>query len=298
MINRILSIDGGGMRGYLPCSMLEYLENKTGLLSYQMFGSISGTSIGGILACLLASGQPASEAKKFFTEDGPVIFKPSSDPARKDGILKSRYESGPIEDVLHKRLGQLRMTDLKVPIVVPSFDLASGHRYIFHSGSENWWLWQVARATSAAQSYFPAFRVLGRVLWDGGIVANNPSAFAEAFNYNDLTTDYRIVSLGCGEGNSGMSPAQLENAEDFGIVKVAEITFAGLFANGPHGVDDCLGMRLGDRYVRMQPTLTKDLPIDGASPADLVALEDAAQAALRQFQPQLDALAAEFSPKG
>ena len=75
-MKKILSIDGGGMKGYVPCSVLVELEKRMGKPCYEVFDMVSGTSIGGILACLISSGKSASEALEFFTTDGPAIEYP------------------------------------------------------------------------------------------------------------------------------------------------------------------------------------------------------------------------------
>ena len=62
------------MKGYIPCSVLIALEAKAGKPCGEIFDLFAGTSIGGIMACLLATGRSAADSIKFFNEDGPKIF--------------------------------------------------------------------------------------------------------------------------------------------------------------------------------------------------------------------------------
>ena len=74
---KILSIDGGGIKGLYSASFINYLEEKYDTISADCFDLICGTSTGGILALALASRIPANEIIKFYEEWGPKIFPPS-----------------------------------------------------------------------------------------------------------------------------------------------------------------------------------------------------------------------------
>lgn len=78
---KILSIDGGGIRGIIPALILAEIEQRTGKPICQMFDLIAGTSTGGILALGLTrpddTGQPAYRAEdlvRLYKTEGPVIF--------------------------------------------------------------------------------------------------------------------------------------------------------------------------------------------------------------------------------
>jgi len=272
----ICSIDGGGMRGYVPCSVLADLELQTGKACTEIFDMFAGTSIGGILACLLASGKTAHTAMGFFTYDGPIIF------GRRQflgwrGILRPRYSGAVIERQLRARLGEVTLSQCKKSLLVPAFDMNAYAPYFFKSPAnqhEDYKLWQVSRASSAAQSYFPAYEIGNRVFWDGGNVANNPTlcAVAEAVRLWP-GEPLRILSLSCGESSSCYAAKRLVSAN---IFKVAVETFNLTFAANDELPDYILRQVLPGGYFRVAPTDTTDIALDGVAAEDLRRLYTAA----------------------
>lgn len=294
-MKRILCIDGGGMRGYLPASALVYLERLTGKRCHEMFDAIWGTSIGGILAGLLAAGMPASEAIQFFTADGPEIFRPNWRSLTL-GLFCPRYRADVIEGVLRKRFAGL---EVKTRLGITAFDLVTQAPYFFKFQPYLDYctdLWQAARATSAAQTFFPAFDVHmadgPHVFWDGGNVANNPSVCATAEAWRTWG-DERVVmlSLGCGQtaGRSATAVAAARKLAQAGAIGNGIETVSALFAAGSEDVDYQMRQFLGDDYVRIQPALSAPLALDDASAAGLNALWQAALRASPAVLAQLKA---------
>jgi hypothetical protein len=285
----ILSIDGGGMKGYVPCAVLVELERRTGKSCSDLFDMVAGTSIGGILACLIATGKSATEALKFFTEDGPVIFG-HQQLFGTHGIVKPRYAAGPIEECLKARLGTALLAACSKPLLVPAFDLVAYKPYFFKSTrpDESYQLWQVARATSAAQSYFPAFVLNDMILWDGGNVVNNPAAcaVAEAARAYGRTEPLKVLSLCCGASQSVLPPKQLINA---GLVKVGLETLGLLFEANDKLPDYVLRQLMPESYFRIAPTFTHNLAIDDASSKALLALQYEASVCIQASSAILDA---------
>jgi len=280
-VRSILSIDGGGVRGFLPCSVLVRLEAMSGRPVCEQFDLLAGTSIGGVLAALLSVGVPATECLKFFTEDGPDIFQ-----KRWWRTLAGlpRYPARPIEAALSYRFGGKRLTDCRTHLLVTASELVKQKPAFFrsHAGSTTP-LWQVARATSAAQTYFPAYRLGNCLYWDGGNVANNPSvcAMTEAVK---LWPDepVRVLSLGCGP-----SPASV-NVRSIDWLPFAALATVGLlFEDGAEEVDCQMANLIGSRYVRLQPHPLHPLPMDGADPAQLAALAAEADRAVAAAEPAL-----------
>lgn len=275
------------MKGYIPCSILVELERRTGRRCHEMFDMFAGTSIGGILACLLASGSSAGAALEFFTEDGPVIFGKTQLMGWK-GVLRPRYAAKPIEDCLQNRLGGARLTSLNKALLVPAFDLKAYDPYFFKTPliDEDFPLWSVGRATSAAQSYFPAYALGEMIFWDGGNVANNPAACAVAEAARIWPGEQvRILSLSCGQTKSVYKPSDLINA---GLTKIGVETMSLLFDANDELSDYVLRHLMPDHYFRISPELWYPLPIDGASDADLLNLKSAAFTCLREFSGTLD----------
>ena len=166
-IKYVCSIDGGGCRGMVPALVLAYMESKYGKPCHEMFDMVAGTSIGGILACLISTGVPATDTTSFFTVNGPQIFGKVV-PFGWGGILRPRYNEKILEGVLKDKLRdpsrQLPATlhDCKVQLLVTAEDVNSvSPPTLFQSGDgyDNLELWKIGRATSAAQTYFKPMQI-------------------------------------------------------------------------------------------------------------------------------------------
>ena len=121
-----------------------------------------------------------------------------------------------------------------------SLDLVSQEPFFFKvpdasADSRNYFLWQAGRATSAAQTYFPACELDDKILWDGGNVANNPAicAYCEAMK---LWPGEQIlmVSLGTGSQNANIKPKSLVNGA---LIQVGLATVQMIFEAGSEDVD-------------------------------------------------------------
>ena len=172
---------------------------------------------------------------------------------------------------------------------MPAFDLVAYEPFFFKSTAavNNYDLWQVARATSAAQTYFPAFTLGDKVLWDGGNVANNPAAcaVAEAARMWGTNEKFRVLSLGCGAASSKLTADKLINA---GIAAVGVETIGLLFDANDELPDYILRQFLSSGYYRLQPKFTHSLAIDGADPTAIANLQAEADQAIKDFSPMLD----------
>jgi patatin-like phospholipase/acyl hydrolase len=267
------------MKGYITCVILEELERKTQKKCHEIFDFMAGTSVGGILAALLSSGFPASEALKFFTEDGPKIFKKTWKNRIIGGVFTPKYSSDAVETVLKERLsGLIPKTDL----LITSYDITMQQPHFFNFKANlrdtPYDLWQAARATSAAQIYFPAFQtyISGQehVFWDGGNVANNPAMCAYAEFLNLYSTDPVILSIGTG---TGVSKIEAESFIKTGFIKNAIFTLTSLFQAGSEEVDYQLSQLLNNDYHRIQPISPLDFAMDGAETSDLQKLYNFSQ---------------------
>ncbi len=212
---RILSIDGGGIRGILPGQILVALEEKlreksgnAGARIADYFDLIAGTSTGGILTCLYlcplfpknpdsASPQAkfsASEAVKLYLDYGNKIFGKRR-ALSMGGWLDEKYSEDELEKVLKEYFGELKLSQLLKPCLITAYDIRRRKTHFFkqHKAEKDqkhdFLVRDVARATSAAPTYFELPRVMSLSspqerypLIDGGVFANNPAlcAYAEA----------------------------------------------------------------------------------------------------------------------
>ena len=218
-LRRILSLDGGGIRGIITGKVLEALEEKLNeayakkhgaprakpVRLGEYFDMMAGTSTGGILATILltpSDNDPmypkfsATEAVDLYLKNGATIFKPTwagRMPGFLEGIGGSKFGGISMEDLLKSYLGEKKLSDLMKPCLITSYDIQDRSAVFVTShdakakGSKDFPLWQVCRSTSAAPTFFPpAMARSGDDFMlhtiDGGLFANNPTmcAFIEA----------------------------------------------------------------------------------------------------------------------
>ena len=213
---RILSIDGGGMRGLYPASVLTGLEEiyLNGQSVANFFDLIVGTSTGGIIALGLGAGLSASDMRNLYVERGGEIFPPRRGLAKLfhsvGRIVMHGYDREALESVLREYLGDTLLGDSKVRLCIPSFEGEHSEVFVFktphHEDFKLDWresMVKVALATSAAPSYFRPLEDGGYRFVDGGIWANNPVmiGLVEALtSFSAPRERIRILSLGCGAG--------------------------------------------------------------------------------------------------
>ncbi|PHQ69031.1 MAG: patatin [Sneathiella sp.] len=239
---KILSIDGGGIRGVIPAVLLEHMEQQAGKPISEMFDLIVGTSTGGILAAGLAvpgkNGKPkyqATDLLALYADHGSKIFGRSfwDGITSLGGIVDEQYDAAPLEKLLQEYMGKSTLKDCLTPIVLTSYDIELRQPYFFKTSKakvsdRNHYLWHASRATSAAPTFFEPFltpsraqKSSRRVLVDGGVFMNNPSmcAFSEAAKAGAAMEDIIMVSLGTGANDRKI---KYEDAVDWGILKWAK----------------------------------------------------------------------------
>jgi patatin-like phospholipase/acyl hydrolase len=217
---RILSIDGGGIRGIYPAAVLAGLEERylRGRSIAGYFDLIAGTSTGGIIALGLAAGLTAADLRQLYIERGHEIFPPYG-PGLVGRIgrrlsawrrfLRYSYDQEALAQVLRERLGDLKLSAARTRLCIPSFEGVHGEVYIFKTPHHPDFhkdlhepMVKVALATSAAPTYYRPLRDAGYTFVDGGVWANNPVmiALTEALtSYRVDRARVRILSIGSGE---------------------------------------------------------------------------------------------------
>lgn len=216
MTKRILSIDGGGVRGIIPSMALASLERTTGRPARDDFDFIAGTSTGAVIAGALAAGIPAERLVSLYRRRGPELFRqlPVLGLLRRI-VTGNVYDIARLRAILTEELGShggWLMNDVPGDILITAKALADGHQWYFvkdrpgenagRTGTQP--LVDCVTASAAAPTYFAPWRVgsLG-LLVDGGTgVAGNPvyEACVEAFEYTKAyrVDDTIVVSLGTG----------------------------------------------------------------------------------------------------
>ena len=185
---RILSLDGGGIKGTFTAAFLAALEAMTGRRLVDHFDLITGTSTGGIIAVALGLGVPAEDVLRLYREQGPSIF-----PVPRRGVLgwaagQWRHVFGPkhSQEVLMRAVkgvvGERKFGESRVRLVIPAFDGNRGAVQLFKTAhspdyKQDYLLpaATVAVGTAAAPTYFQAYTEAGGGCYlDGGLWANSP----------------------------------------------------------------------------------------------------------------------------
>lgn len=234
---RILEIDGGGERGYLSTAFLKKFVQQWGINPadiWKNFDVICGTSVGGIMALSLASGQTLDQITPFFTVQGPYIFSLSSliPSFRPNALLKvgliltntpfyqssgftmDSYGHGLLYKTVRDNFGTNTLQNLKTNVIIPAYEqdtqtyrLFSNLNYPDFIG-QNELISNVALATGAAPVYLPPLEMNGHSYLDGGIYQNNPASFGYtlAKMIKPRANRFCVLSIGTGLGEMGFDP--------------------------------------------------------------------------------------------
>jgi patatin-like phospholipase/acyl hydrolase len=310
---RILSIDGGGIRGIIPGIILAKLEKKLQKISgtknklAEYFDLIAGTSTGGILTCIYlcpSETDPtkpkytAQDAVDLYLRNGGDIFHRSIWQliGRAGGLWNEKYSSKAIESALSLRLEGIELKHFIKPCLITAYEINKRYAHFFtqHDAKDNeaynYKAEYVARATSAAPTYFEAARIKSKAkevysLVDGGIFANNPTlcAYAEARNLkfdenrkNPTATNMIILSLGTGTFEK---PYTYRKTKRWGIIKwikpLIDIMMSGVSETVHHQMKQIYdSVDKPEQYLRINPKLNKSIEMDNASGKNLDMLEE------------------------
>jgi hypothetical protein len=282
-MKRILILPGGGMKGLSQAVVLTELEKRAGKPLAQCVDMVAGASIGGIMACLLAAMYPMKHTISFFTDCGPRIFKKHW--WRMFPIFGPKYSAATLEDVLQLKLGGYRLSDCHTKLLVPTYDLASSQPHFFKSYEHddahgNCCLWEVGRATSAAETYFGAYRLNDLVLWDGGNIANNPAvcAYADAVKIWGPHEEFRFLVVNCAYSHEMINVRGIESA---GALRLLSVIVNTLFETGAEDVDYQMPRLVGgSNYLSVTPQLKSKIALDATNQNALIILKDAGTIAI------------------
>ena len=312
---RILSIDGGGVRGLIPALVLAEIERRTGRHSRDLFDLIAGTSTGGLIALGLsvpdAEGRPRHNAErlvKLYEEEGPNIFPRPFMPRIKDFYTYAgvKYAPANLEAVLDKYFGRVRLSQALGDVMVTAYEIERRKPWFFKSwrarrGDDDFALAQVARATTAAPTYFPPAKVATAgaagyfAFVDGGVFANTPAmcAFVEGRVLHPGAKDTVLVSLGTGEQTCPLLYDEVKNWGKFKWARpILDVVFDGASDTVDYQLRHLLPPINGQpRYYRFQTLLQHcGEEMDDASPANIRLLRLKAEEMIEKEAENLDLL--------
>lgn len=205
---RILSIDGGGIKGVFPAAFLADIEETLPGPIASYFDLIVGTSTGGIIALGLGLGLKASDILNFYKRYGPEIFKGNRLLLSLKQAFWRKYSHKNLRRALEETFGDKLMGNAQTRLVIPSMNVDTGEVHLFKTAHHEKFerdykvsAVEVALATSSAMTYFPVFRSSSDfALVDGGVWANNPIGLAvvEAIGVLGWPNErLKVLSIGC-----------------------------------------------------------------------------------------------------
>jgi len=279
---RVLSIDGGGIRGIVTTVIMQRLAATPGLEGFlDKVDLIAGTSTGGLLALGIARGLSLEDIRHIYIDDGPEIFDDSwIDDLLDLGKLRGAdYKTAPMRRAFKRILGEnTTLGQLEKHVLITTFDLDNEHPKkkkrtwkpkLFHNfkgpgNDRSELVYKVGLYTAAAPTYFPS--VDGFI--DGGVYATNPAMCALAqtqdqryFDSPAALNEVTLLSLGTGTSLFHIKGKNL----NWGYAQWIK-PLISLMLDGVSGIADyqCRQM-LRDRYHRLAPVFPPDvsIPMDG-----------------------------------
>jgi len=329
ILKKILSIDGGGIRGILPAAILAHLEKRLQIQKgddqlriADCFDMLCGTSAGGILTCLYLVPQIDSEGISrpkysatqifdFYRELGPALFRrPLSYFIRSGaGLLRSRYSEDALYEFAKKLVGETYISDVMKDCLITAYDLSSRKAVLFsryattkYGDMANYKLCDVVRATTAAPSYFIPAQIFAkdktsRHLVDGGVYAGNPAmcSLVEAIKIWPEVPVNNLWMLSVGTGKV-IRPYSFKHTKKFGYIHwlhpILDILMSSVSETVDYQMQQVFSIsRVPGNYIRIEPPmLTADIRIDNASLKNIHRLESAAQNFIDHNSPLFDSL--------
>jgi uncharacterized protein len=320
-MQKVLSIDGGGIRGIIPAMILAEIERRTGKRTAEVFDLVAGTSTGGILALGLTkpgqNGGPEYSAETLIdlyeTEGGKIFSIPVWHRIHSaGGLAEEKYPAKGIEEVALEYFGDVHLAQALTEVLVTAYEIEKRGPWFFKrrhardqsTEGDNFLMREVARATSAAPTYFEPIPLEWgphgeRAFIDGGVHSNNPAmcAYVEAMKIHPEEKDFLVVSLGTGEPTREMP---YEEVKGWGLALWAQPILNVVF----DGVSDTVDYQLrellrseGDdkRYYRFQTKLDPGMhDMDDASATNIQSLKTKAKEIISKNDADLEALCSQL----
>lgn len=209
---KILSIDGGGIRGVYPAHILNFIEKRLDINLYDSFDMIAGTSTGAIIAAGIASNIAADKIVELYKKHSEGIFKPKKFSNKLSELMRSTYCSDYLMEVLHDVFSEKKLGQLEKPLFIPSTDIGNGCVHVFKSAYSKDFvrdadvlIADAVLASCSAPTYFNPHKVDSYLLADGGLWANNPALGAVIDAEQRLGVsrdDIQVLSIGTGHSKT------------------------------------------------------------------------------------------------
>lgn len=315
---RILSIDGGGVRGLVPALILAEIERRTGRPIYQQFDLIVGTSTGSILALGLTrpsnadAHKPAYSAQdlvQLYRDHAQRIFPSSFAPLRYlRRIFRPKFSPHDVEAIYETYFEDVRLIEALTNVAIPAYDIENNRRLWFLSTTSSQGdllMRDVVRGATAAPTYFAPARLSltspmspsGSVaLVDGALFANNPSQDALLLGKKLRDEEGQsVLLLSIGTGRSARKHT-FEQAWGWGVLgwmdPLLEIAFSD------PAIDEIMSRTLegSGSYFRLQVDLgAAAVELDDSSPAAAQRLDESTELFMKTHEDDMARVVAELA---
>ena len=324
----ILSVDGGGIRGYIPALILREVEKRLARRGVdkslgRCFDLIAGTSTGAMIALGLAAPKElpntaysrkeaaftSADLAALYEEHGLEIF-----PRRifrqfqtMRHAFTEKYSDGRFYDLLKHYFGERTINDALTNVLITSFDIDSYQPVIIKktpsrrrtSKPANFYMSDATRASAAAPTYFEPIRISSvdnaehYSLIDGAVFANNPAmcAFVEAQKIFPRAKSFVILSLGTGSSSPRYTYEQMKS---WGVLEWIQPSKGVPIANiMNYGQSQCTNYQLEHlprvEYLRINPGIEGCNPaIDDAAEETMACLKRSAERGIEQYEATID----------
>lgn len=297
----ILSIDGGGIRGIIPAVILCEVEKRIGRPLASTFELIAGTSTGGIISAGLSTPEKNGKQPKYsafdilelYTSKGKTIF--SEKRSWISSLWNPLYKVKPLRNLLIEYFGVATLSDVVTDLLITAVDCRKQDQTFFFNSKKvktgdqkNHLLWQAARATSAAPTFFEPFSLDDHHFVDGGVTTNNPaqSAFTHALESGFKPQDIFLLSLGTGRYAPDPLNPNRYSGKLFWAQNLCHIALSAQEEDCHRGLLRSFKAGLFNHYQRMQPDLPEPIPLDGVSDSEIPMLVETALAYIEEDDAQ------------
>lgn len=291
---RILSIDGGGIRGLFAAALLKYMEQHFlgGDLIGRHFDLITGTSTGGIIAVGLGAEVSTTDICKLYIERGCEIFPPWRKSLLRTYLRPFRYsyDIDALSRILREVFGSKKLRESVTRLCIPSYEGRYCEPYIFKTphhpdfrqdGAQL--MSKVATCTAVAPTFFRPLEDNGYVFLDGGVWANNPImvGLVDVLSCFDVErSQVQILSIGCGNTDYRVGGTRISLG---GLLSWRNVIDAALSLQSHNALGQA-GLLVGaSRLLRLSPPNSiAEIELDNWSQAVAV-IPDAIDPIIHQF---------------
>ncbi|TVP61178.1 MAG: patatin [Nodularia sp. (in: Bacteria)] len=275
---RILSLDGGGIRGVIAAKMLAEIQKEIGQPLNKYFDLIAGTSTGSILAAGIAAGLTSEEIIEIYKEKGAVIFPYRSRFSLKRiplllkyGLSAPKFSDEGLTTVLRDILGNTKLLDITdLLLLIFAYDTIGREPIVFKSWHEdasygNVPLWEACLCSASAPTFFPAHKLEKRINGTAqGATADSITLCEQSCSTSNIYNNIQIrITSGTGKGQTrtiknyeGRKRQALidspwehipDNTSSYSIKSIYSAIDGGIAANNPSSCAIAEALRLGHK---------------------------------------------------